>query len=120
MLITKNGTVRIEDGTGYHVGTLNHWQGRWRRLATVSDQKDLIQALPGWISQVQAEERSIGVPSHQLWQGIRAAFNADGIVGCCPLTAPACFKAAGHCEDTGGDTTRLRRARSTIYALPAA
>ena len=92
MLITKNGTVRIEDGTGYHVGTVN--QGRWRRLATVSDQKDLIRALPGWISQVQAEERSVGVPSHQLWQGIRAAFNADVIVGCCPLTAPACFKAA--------------------------
>ena len=34
------------------------------------------------------------MPLHHLWQGIRAAFNVDVIVGCCRLTAPACFKAA--------------------------
>ena len=35
------------------------------------------------------------MPSHQLWKGIRAAFNADDVIGCNPLVAPACVKAAG-------------------------
>ena len=54
----------------------------------------MIRALPGWIAQVEVEERSRGVPSHQLWRGIGKAFRADLIVGCNPLVAPACFRAA--------------------------
>ena len=82
----------IRDGTHKHVGTVN--QGRWRMLTEAQDQAGMIRALPGWIAQVEAEERSRGVPSHQLWRGICRAFQADVIVGCNPLVAPACFKAA--------------------------
>ena len=64
-----NGTDWIEGGTGQHVGTVN--LGLWRLLAAHYEQLDLILALPVWISQVQAEEKSGGVPSHQLWKGIR-------------------------------------------------
>ena len=102
MLITKNGTVWIEDGTGYHVGTVNH-RGRWRRLATVSDQKDLIRALPGWISQVQAEQRSRPEPPSTPSLGAAPSR---------PQPASKRPNVAG--EDTGVDTTRPRHARSTI------
>ena len=90
-LITKNGTVRIEGRTGRHVGrgTVNLVARHYRLLATHYEQQDLIRALPGWISQVQAEKKSVGVPSHQLWKGIRAAFNADVVIGCKSLVAPA-------------------------------
>ena len=68
------------------------------------------------ISQVQEEERSVGVPSHQLWQGIRAAFNANAIVGCCPLTAPPCFKEALCCR--GGHRWGHHKAKtSKVYNL---
>jgi hypothetical protein len=42
---------------------------------------------------VEEEERSRGVPSHQLWRGTGQAFHADVIVGCNPLVAPDCFRA---------------------------
>ena len=54
-LITKKGVVLIEGGTSQHVGTVN--LGLLLLLATDYEQQDLIRALPGWISQVQAEER---------------------------------------------------------------
>ena len=44
------------------------------------------------------EERLVGVPSHQPWRGILAALNADVVIGCNSLMAPACFKAALCCR----------------------
>ena len=91
-LVTHKGVAKIVQGSGQHVGTVN--MGRWRMLAEEHDPAVLARALPGWIAQVEAEERSRGVPSHQLWLGIRRAFRADVVVGCNPLIAPACFRAA--------------------------
>ena len=91
-LTTKGGVITIREGARKHIGTVN--QGRWRMLAAEQDQADLIRSLPGWITQVEEEERSRGVPSHQLWRGIGRAFHADVIVGCNPLVAPACFRSA--------------------------
>ena len=106
MLITKNGTVRIEDGTGYHVGTVN--QGRWRRLATVSDQKDLIRALPG---SHRCRKRSVllGCPRISSGKGLEPpSMLTSSLVAARSRPQPA-SKRPG--EDTGGDTTKLRRAR---------
>ena len=105
---------------GRHMGTVN--QGRWHRLATEQDQGRLIRALPGWISQVQAEERSAGVPSHQLWRGICRAFRADLIVGCNPLVAPACFRAAldgREGDGWGRQETKVRQCHNFLCAPPA-
>ena len=90
-LVTKDGTITVKKGS-QHVGTVN--QGRWRMLAEAQDQTAMIRALPGWIKQVEAEERTRGVPSHQLWLGIGKAFQADTVIGCNPLVAPACYRAA--------------------------
>jgi hypothetical protein len=79
-LATKGGVITIKEVTRKHKGSLN--QGRWRMLAAEQDQADLIRSLPGWITQVKEEERSRGVPSHQLWRGIDRAVHADVIVGC--------------------------------------
>ena len=106
--------------TGRHVGTVN--LGRRRLLATHYEQQDLIRALPGWISQAQDEERSAGVPSHQLWRGIPAAFTADVAIGwqpqpaapsrltATPWVAPARSKAAlcGRGGDGWGHRDRSR------------
>ena len=56
-MIMKKGTVRIEGGTGQHVGTVNLGWWRLLRLATHYEQQDLIRVLSGWISQVQVEQR---------------------------------------------------------------
>jgi len=91
-LLWQQAVVRVEDVTGSHVGTVN--ASRWRLLANTHDAPYLIRALPGWISQVESEERSRGVPSQQLWTGVCRAFKGDVISGCNPLVAPACFRAA--------------------------
>lgn len=91
-LVTKNGVTRVDDVAGRHIGTVN--QGRWGLLTTVYDPEYMIRALPQWIAQTQKEEHSRGVPSLQLWRGICRAFQADVIVGCNPLVAPACFRSA--------------------------
>lgn len=90
-LVTNRGIITIKEGN-HHIGSVT--QGRWRLLSETQDMAAMIRALPGWIAQVSTEERSRGVPSHQLWKGICRAFQADVIVGCNPLVAPACFKAA--------------------------
>jgi hypothetical protein len=97
-LATKGCVITIKEGTHKHIGSVN--QGRWHMLAAEQDQADLIRSLPGWITQVKEEERSRGVPSHQLWRGIGRAFHTDVIVGCNPLVAPSCFRAA-HCGRAG-------------------
>ena len=91
-LVTKGGVITIKEGTSRHIGSVK--QGRWLMLAAEQGQADMIRALPGWIAQVEAEERSRGVPSQQFWRGVCWAFQADVIIGCNPLVAPACFKAA--------------------------
>ena len=116
--ITKNGVVRIERGTCQLVGTVN--LGGLHLLATEYEQQDLIRALPGWISQVQDEERFMGVPSHQLWRGIRPAFTADIIIGCNPLVAPACLKAAlcGRVGDGWGHQVTKMHRHCNMLCLP--
>jgi len=91
-VLTGKGVVRVEEENGRHIGTVN--QGRWHRLAEIYTETELIRVLPGWIAQVEEEERTRGVPSHQLWQGIKQAFQADTIKGCNPLVAPPCFAVA--------------------------
>ena len=88
-LFTGKGVIRVEDESRNHLGSVT--QGRWKWLATVYDEEDIIRALPGWVRQVEAEERTRGVPSHQLWLGICKVCELDTIVGCNPLVAPSCF-----------------------------
>ena len=115
-LCTSDGVVRITRGpSGSHVGTVN--MGRWRMLAEEHDNSALIRALPGWIAQVAAEERSRGVPSHQVWLGINRAFRADVIIGCCPLVAPACFRAALCGREGMGWGRHATKERQVINAL---
>ena len=116
-LVTKGGVIQIKKGS-QHIGTVN--QGRWRMLAEAQDQAAMIRALPGWIKQVEAEERTRGVPSHQLWLGIGKAFQADTIIGCNPLVAPACYRAA-ICGRDGlgwGNQETKRRKVHNLLALP--
>ena len=89
---TGKGVVQIEGAAGGHTATVN--QGRYRLLAGVYDEIEVIRALPGWIARVEREEKTRGVPSHQLWHGICRAFKADTIWGCNPLVAPSCFTVA--------------------------
>ena len=92
-LVTSKGVIHVKQGSGQHIGTVN--MGRWRMLAEGQDRSTLIQSLPGWIAQVESEERTRGVPSHQLWLGICRDFRADVIIGCSPLVAPAARKLCG-------------------------
>ena len=80
----------------------------------------MIRALPGWISQVQAEGKSGGVPSHQLWKGIRTAFHADVVIGCNPLVAPARFKATlcGRAGEGWGHQETKTRKCCNLLCLP--
>ena len=91
-VLTGKGIVRIEEETGRHVGSIN--QGRWRYLAEIYPEEELIRALPGWIADVDQDDHTRGVPSHQLWRGIKEGFQADSIIGCNPLVAPSCFAVA--------------------------
>ena len=63
----------------------------------------------------------MGVPQHQLWRGIRASFNADVIIECKPLVAPACFKEAlcGRVGDGWGhQETKVRRCYNMLCLQP--
>jgi len=93
-ILTGKGVVRIEERSGRHIGIGTVNQGRWHRLAEVYTEEEVIRVLPGWIAQVEEEERTRGVASHQLLWGIKRAFHADTILGCNPLVAPACFAVA--------------------------
>ena len=108
---TKAGVVRIEGNSGQHIATVN--QGRYRLLASVYEETEIIKALPAWCARVELEERTRGVPSHQLWRGICRAFKADTIWGCNPLVAPSCFAAAhtskGGLEGWGHGKPQIRR-----------
>ena len=94
-------SVAIKDGLTYvkrddgHAVTLN--QGRWGLLSTTYDSQDLCAALPSWAAQVEKEESTRGVPSHQFWFHVRSVLKADGIVGCNPLVAPSSFPVAVRC-----------------------
>ena len=113
------GVVRLEGGDNEHIGTVN--LGRWRLLANVYDEEDLIRALPGWIAQVEREERTRGVPSHQLWRGICRAFQADLIWGCNPLVAPSCFAASllGGAEEGWGHGNQRNRRVFNLLCMSA-
>lgn len=53
-------------------------------IGAEQEQADMIKALPGWIEQVQAEERSWGCPRTNSGEGPvgPSNFQADLIVGC--------------------------------------
>ena len=113
------GVTRIDREDGRHIGTVN--QGRWNLLAETYEELDLIRALPGWITEVEAEERTRGVPSHQLWRGICQAFQADSILGCNPLVAPSCFDIAlrGGAEEGWGHRKPQTRVVHNLLSLSA-
>ena len=117
---TKNGLVCISDRQG-HVGTVA--QGRWGTLLTAVDEEDLAKILRVDIQVAEREERSRGVPSHQLWDGLRRAIDAQCVVGCSPLLAPACFPAAYRCFETlqgwGWDVSPITRIVYTLLCFPA-
>ena len=95
---TKDGLVRIMEG-GTHMGTIS--QGRWNLLCSAYDAEDVCAALPGWIAQVEQEERCKGVPSAQFWKGLRTALDLDCIIGCSPLVAPSSFPKAMNGQGEG-------------------
>jgi len=113
------GVVKIEGGDNQHIGTVN--LGRWRLLKNVYDEEELIRALPSWIAQVEREERTRGVPSHQLWRGICRAFQADLIWGCNPLVAPSCFSVSflGMSEEGWGHGNQRNRRVFNLLCMPA-
>jgi len=119
-VLTGKGIVRIEEETGRYVGSVN--QGRWRHLAEVYPEEDLIRALPGWIAEVDQDEHTRGVPSHQLWRGIREGFQADSIIGCNPLVAPSCFAVAlrGSAREGWGHMKKQSRIVYNLLTLSAA
>jgi len=88
---TQDGLARIREGNR-HVATVN--QGRWGLLKGAYNARDVCAALPAWVAQVEKEEATKGVASAQFWSGVRAALDADCIVGCNPLVAPSSFQAA--------------------------
>jgi hypothetical protein len=55
-LVTKGGVVTIREETRKQVGFVN--QGRWRMLTAGQDQIHAIKALPGWITQLEADPHS--------------------------------------------------------------
>ena len=94
---TKDGLTRVSLGSR-HMATLS--QGRWGILTAAYDPEDVCAALPAWVAQVEKDEATKGVATSQFWHGVRAALNAECIVGCNPLVAPSSFPIALRCWGT--------------------
>ena len=75
-------------------------QGRWGILTAAYDSEDVCAALPAWVAQVEKDEATKEVATSQFWHGVRAALNAECIVGCNPLVAPSSFPIALRCWGT--------------------
>ena len=95
-VISKDNLSRIERD-GEYLATIN--QSRLGMLVSAFeslglDVADLFHSIPHWITEVERGEASRGIGSAQFWHGVQKALNADRIVGCDPLTAPAAFPSA--------------------------
>ena len=92
MLVTHRGLTRVTDLAGQHIATIN--QGRWAVLEAEYGAEYAIRALPVWLAQAKREDSTRGAPSLQFWKGIADAWQADIVIGCSPITAPAVFQSA--------------------------
>ena len=54
----------------------------------------MCRALQGWIPEVESDERRQGVGSQQFYNGLQRVLQAEIVVGCHPLVAPAVFPAS--------------------------
>ena len=89
---TKDGLVQVVRSDGCKVGTVH--QGRWALLAGAYGAEEVCCALQGWIQQVESDERRRGVGSQQFYNGLQRVLQAEIVVGCHPLVAPAVFPAS--------------------------
>jgi len=89
---TKDGLVQVVRSDGYQVGTVH--QGRWALLAGAYGAEAVCCTLQGWIPQVESDERRQGVGSQQFYNGLQGVLQAEIVVGCHPLVAPAVFPAS--------------------------
>jgi len=89
---TKDGLVQVVRSDGCKVGTVH--QGRWALLAGAYGAEEVCRALQGWIQQVESDERRRGVGSQQFYNGLQRVLQAEIVVGCHPLVAPAVFPAS--------------------------
>ena len=89
---TKNGLVQVVGADGCRVGTVH--QGRWALLAEAYGTEAVCRALQGWIPEVESDERRQGVGSQQFYNALQRVLQAEMVVGCHPLVAPAVFSAS--------------------------
>ena len=88
---TTHGIVHISRGTEM-IGSVS--STRWRLLIQDFQPADILKALPTWISQVEHEENTVGIPSSQFWHGLRKTLLAPCVLGCNALVAPSVFPMA--------------------------